>query len=224
MGLGLVKDYIQNYRLKNKYKSKNKFTRSSCMSGKSCLEGSNFLDKRSVLLDSVLGFASYVGHDTILERTEVGRYTCIGPNVSIITGVHPSSKFVSVHPAFFSLKKQVGFSYVDEQLFSEEKYVNEEQKIYARIGNDVWIGNGARIMSGVTIGDGAIIAAGAIVTKDVEPYAIVGGVPARVIKYRFEKEEIEFLLNLKWWDKSEDWIRAHVEYFEDIKKLMNISE
>lgn len=220
MALGFIKDYIKSCQLKKTYKD-SKFTRSSKICGESRLEGGNFLDKRSVLSDSSLGFASYIGHDTVLEQTQVGRYTCIGPNVSIITGVHPVSEFVSLHPAFFSLKKQVGFTYVSEQKFCEEKYADKDAGVYVKIGNDVWIGNGAKLMSGVTIGDGAVVAAGAVVTKDVEPYAIVGGVPAKMIKMRFEAEEIEYLMNIQWWNKGEDWIKEHTEYFADIKKMMD---
>jgi tetrahydrodipicolinate N-succinyltransferase len=76
------------------------------------------------------------------------------------------------------------------------------------------------LIDGVTIGDGAIIGAGAVVTKDVPPYAIVGGIPARLIKYRFEPDEIEFLLKLKWWDKDLEWIKNNSKLFNNIKKLM----
>ena len=75
------------------------------------------------------------------------------------------------------------------------------------IGHDVWIGSEAMIMAGVTIGSGAIIGSRAVVTKNVEPYAIVGGNPAKVIKFRFEKEEIKRLLKLKWWDWSEQEVK-----------------
>ena len=84
----------------------------------------------------------------------------------------------------------------------------------------MWIGSDARIMGGVQIGDGAIVAAGAIVTKDVPPYAIVGGVPACVIKYRFDTIKVEKLLNIQWWKKDEEWIVKHSEYFEDIDKFL----
>jgi len=78
------------------------------------------------------------------------------------------------------------------------------------VGHDVWIGSEAMIMAGVTIGSGAVIASRAVVTKDVEPYAVVGGNPAEVIKYRFSDEEIEKLLKLKWWDWSEDKVKERV--------------
>jgi hypothetical protein len=68
------------------------------------------------------------------------------------------------------------------------------------IGNDVWIGGGVIVLQGTTIGDGAVIAAGAVVTRDVAPYAVVAGVPARVLKYRFSPEQVEYLLRLRWWD------------------------
>jgi len=79
-------------------------------------------------------------------------------------------------------------------------------------------------MEGVRIGDGAVVAAGAVVTKDVEPYSIVGGIPAKHIKYRFSDEQIEKLLQLCWWNKGEKWIRKNAELFEDIEKLLNNSE
>lgn len=224
MGTGTIKEFIFSCVQKFKNKKTCKFTVSSRLAGENRLEGNNFLDKRSALYGCSMGFASYIGHDTVLERTAVGRYTCIGPNVSIITGVHPSSRFVSVHPAFFSLKKQVGFTYVKKQLFEEEKYADRENGIYVTIGSDVWIGNGAKIMSGVHIGNGAIIAAGALVTKDVEPYTIVGGVPAQVIRRRFEQQEIDFLLQFRWWEKDREWIAEHAEWFDDISRFKSMLE
>jgi len=95
------------------------------------------------------------------------------------------------------------------------------------IGNDVWIGNSVTIMQGVTIGDGAIIGTNSLVTKDVEPYTIVGGNPARVIRKRFDEETIGFLLNLGWWNWPVNKITAHLKAItegsiEDLKKINNL--
>ena len=87
------------------------------------------------------------------------------------------------------------------------------------MGNDVWIGDGVKIMEGVTIADGTIVAAGANVVKDTEPYSIVGGNPARPIRYRFNEEQIKFLLDLKWWNKPENWIDEYAKYFDNIATL-----
>ena len=77
-------------------------------------------------------------------------------------------------------------------------------------------------MEGVTIADGTVVAAGAMVVKDTEPYSIVGGVPAKVLSYRFEQDKIDFLLDLKWWNKKAEWIKEHAQYFNDIDKLMEM--
>jgi acetyltransferase-like isoleucine patch superfamily enzyme len=94
------------------------------------------------------------------------------------------------------------------------------------IGNDVWIGAGAIILSGVTISDGAIVGAGSVVTHDIPPYAIVAGNPARLIRFRFSKNQIDNLLEIAWWNWSEDKIKANINYFYGdidsfIKKFCN---
>jgi len=91
---------------------------------------------------------------------------------------------------------------------------------HAIIGNDVWIGTNAIIMDDITIGDGAIIGAGTIVTKDVKPYSIVVGNPAKHLRFRFEEDEINFLLEFKWWDKDLTWIEENYTKFHDIKSFV----
>lgn len=184
-------------------------------------EGMNRLTTDVTFLTSSIGYASYIGNRSFIKNTKIGRYTCIATDVMTVAGSHPTSKFVSIHPAFYSTRKQSGFTYVSEDKFSDFNYIDENQKFTVMIGNDVWIGSGVKIMEGITIGDGAVVAAGAIVTKDVPSYAIVGGVPAKVIKYRFDEETIKKLLELKWWKKDQIWIKKYADDFENVGKLLS---
>lgn len=194
------------------------FRHSSILDWPTKFEGSNLLDKRAELRESYIGYASYLGEGTKLAQCYIGRYSCIGPYVSMVIGKHPTN-FASIHPAFFSMRKQSGFTYVGKQKYEEFSAKTYMGKYSTWIGNDVWIGARAVLMDGVKIGDGAVIGAGALITKDVEPYSIVTGIPGRVYKYRFDDNEKEFLLKLKWWDKSRKWIQEHAEYFENIDEL-----
>ena len=108
---------------------------------------------------------------------------------------------------------QCGKTFVKESTFEEQRLVDGFSAI---IGNDVWIGQGVRIVEGVTIGDGAVVATGAVVTSDVPPYAIVGGVPAKVIRYRFTPEQQALLQQSRWWEQSEEWLQEHVREMQDI--------
>lgn len=178
-------------------------------------EGENYLGSKVKVRSSKIGYGSYIATNSIIVKTIIGRYTSIGPNVNIILGQHPTSTFVSTHPAFYS-KNTKNLSYVTSQLYNEFRYADKNSTYSAVIGNDVWIGENAKIMEGITIGDGAIVAAGSIITKNVPNYAIVGGVPAKIIRYRFSKENIKFMNELKWWDRSEEWIIKNINLFNDI--------
>ncbi len=178
-------------------------------------EGNNGFGKNSSIVASKIGFGSYLAEGAKLSKASIGRYCSIGPKVTCIFGKHPSNTFVSTHPAFFALKTPVDFTYADNQYFEEFAIPNKDNHSII-IGNDVWIGANVSLMDGIKIGDGAIVAANALVTKDVEPYTIVGGVPAKIIKKRFNEEEIDFLMELKWWEKSNEWIEKKASFFRNI--------
>lgn len=188
------------------------FEKNVNVSRSSSFEGYNKLAEKSVF-DGHMGYGSYMGSNCFI-KANIGKYTCISSNVISVIGKHPTKEWVSLHPAFFSDRKQCGMTYVKENRFNEFT----ETTI---IGNDVWIGHSALILEGVKIGDGAIVGAGAVVTKDVPPYSIVVGVPAKVIKYRFSENEIAKLSELKWWDQSVEWIKENVDKFCDIRNFMN---
>ena len=186
----------------------------------STLEGGNIIDEKTKIYRSYIGYGTVIGPNSNINNTVIGRYSSIGPNVKVVIGKHPTSVFVSTCNLFYSTKKPRGFTYVKKDKFEEYSYADSDNKKSVIIGNDVWIGNGASIMEGVTIGDGAIVAAGAVVTRNIDPYSIVGGIPARVIKYRFNSEQIKFLLDLKWWNKDEKWIKRYADEFENIDKFI----
>lgn len=159
-----------------------------------------------------IGRYSYIGHDSVFQFSTVGRFCSVGPYVLCGLGRHPIETFASTCPIFYRNPAPC-LTILEETTFDEEY-------IPVHIGNDVWIGARAIIVDGVRIGDGAVIAAGAVVTKDVPPYAIVAGVPAKIIRYRFAEDIIDKLLTIKWWDKDIEWLKSHIELFADIKKFV----
>ncbi len=179
--------------------------------------GYNYIGKCSVF-SGQLGYGSYIGNNSEVFG-KVGNFSCIASKVTIVNGFHPTTKIVSVHPAFYGGQSKSKLNYGISSDYKPFRYA--ENKYSVVIGNDVWIGHGATIIAGVKIGDGAIIAAGAVVTKDVAPYAIVGGVPAKVIKYRFSPDEIKKLTHINWWNWSKDKIRQEASKFSDINVFIN---
>ncbi|MDT3275659.1 CatB-related O-acetyltransferase [Shewanella sp. SP2S2-4] len=189
----------------------NKFTK---------FEGSNHIKKNTNLKDSSVGFATYIGKNCNLYRAKIGRFCSIANDVSIIISDHPTN-IVSTHPCFHKgnhpVMRQIGLSMNLNYSHSDSGRVDGYN---IKIGSDVWIGESVKIMKNIVIGDGAIIGTGAIITKDVPPYSICVGVPAKVIKYRFNAEVINFLISNQWWNKSKKEIMDVQSLFLDVDKYI----
>lgn len=172
----------------------------------------SFPKKNNTLIN--IGSFSYT-HSSFPVGTTIGRYCSIAENVRPLGDQHPLSRFttsVITYENRWNIPDDSSFSIVGK---------DADQPII--IGNDVWIGRDAVLKAGITIGDGAVIASNALVTKDVPPYAIVAGLPAKVIKYRFDEETIHKLTTLKWWQYNyQDFrnIKANLE-IEKFIPLLN---
>jgi acetyltransferase-like isoleucine patch superfamily enzyme len=176
----------------------------------------NLIGERVFMENCDIGDFSYIGHNSVIVEASIGKFCSIASDVKIAPGKHPTSTIVSSHPVMYS-----NSSYWTVKIFDKDHH-NPKRRV--AIGNDVWIAANAIIADGISIGDGAIIAGGGVVTKDVEPYTIVGGVPARPIRKRFDDKQIEFLLQLQWWNQSLDWIKEHKDSFLDIKQFVKLNE
>jgi acetyltransferase-like isoleucine patch superfamily enzyme len=159
-----------------------------------------------------VGRYTYIQSRSTINNCKIGAFCSIGSNVTIAPGKHPTDTFVSTHPSFFSRPGNLLDNFVDQDVFK-----NFDNVV---IGNDVWIGSNVLIVDGVTINDGAIIAANAVVNKDVEAYAIVGGVPAKHLKYRFSAPQVEQLLRFRWWDRDIHWIKNNITSFWSIDEFI----
>jgi len=182
-------------------------------------EGNNVLLTNTKVYQSTIGKYTYISSNSLISRTKIGRYSSIGSWVSTGLGKHPKD-FVSTHPLFHSCSVSVSLglgSYKVGERFKTHK-INKSGYL-VDIGSDVWIGDRVIIMDGIEIGDGAIVGAGSIVTKNVKPYEIVAGSPAKHLKYRFLEDQINLLLSLKWWNKNESWIKKNAKLFTSINNF-----
>lgn len=222
MSLSIIKQVIKRiflyYRkLRLSYEQKVRFLPGSVICKHTILEGHNSIGENSRLTNVEMGVGSYTGSNTYLCKVKVGRFCSIASNVRNLIGSHPTTTFVSTHPSFFSPGRAASFTFVNEQKFNEVSYTDNSNRWVAEIGNDVWIGENVLIKDGVKIGDGAVIGANSFVTRDIEPFSICYGTPAKVKKYRFDRNSIEFFLSYRWWDKELSWIKQNVNNFSDYR-------
>lgn len=204
---------ILNYNLFKK-KADVKVSKSAIVDNDSVFEGNNYIGRNTEIINSKLGYSSYVGDNCYIENTQIGRYSSIAKSFNVVMGRHPSSVFVSTSPMFYSPNHILKKKYVSESKFDEYRYTANGFSVV--IGNDVWIGQNVSCADGITIGDGVIVGSCSNITTDLEPYGIYVGNPAKLLRYRFSKEQIEKLESIKWWDKDERWISSHADLFEDI--------
>lgn len=173
---------------------------------------------RAIIESSAIGRHTYVGGRTHCRNATIGSFCSIACDVLIGLGIHPTDR-VSTHPAFYSAsrlnRKGLSSYHVDHSVIEYRPVL---------IGHDVWVGARAIVMDGVSIGTGAVVASAAVVTRDVPPYAIVAGVPARVIGWRRDEAERVRLLRSCWWERSDEWLAANGAAFSTCDRLIEICE
>ena len=186
------------------------------MSWRPCAIRNSIIDKKAAvgggaqMKESKIGRYSYM-FGSCLIKADVGSFCSIASKTLIGGGGHPVD-WVSSSPVFYQKKN------VLKTCFAQASFPEYAQ---TTIGNDVWIGSHCLIKGGVTIGDGAIVGMGSVVTKDIPPYEIWGGNPAKCIRKRFDDKTIEKLLKLKWWDWDEEKLNRYGKYFRDPQQLLN---
>lgn len=172
----------------------------------------------SVVLNSEIKDYSYLSYRCVIHNTKIGKYCSIAQDVKMGLGTHPIN-YLSTSPIFYSPSNPL-----KKEITSIKKFNNEFSPI--SIGHDVWIGNNVTILDGVTINNGAIIGAHSLVNKNVDAYSIVGGVPAKPIKKRFDDNIIDLLNDMRWWDLPMSFLtRSHIiEVFSNDLDLASLME
>lgn len=162
--------------------------------------------------ESSIGDYTYFAGDAQVMYATVGRFCSIASHVRINPGNHPMTRVTQHHMTY--RRAMFGFGEDDAAFFQWRR------DHHVTIGNDVWIGHAAIVMPGVTIGDGAVIGSAAVVTKDVPPYTIVGGVPAKPIRDRFPREVAERLQRIAWWDWTREELEARFDDLLDLDRFL----
>ena len=195
--------YLKEYRKCGRNGSRiglRSYTHGSIL-GDTCVVGCD-----NSIINSMIGRHSNIKSNCNIYNATVGKFCVFAQNVTVGAGRHPMH-FTSTNFLFYSNTKSF-------KTFADGEYFHDEHDVI-NIGHDVWFGANSSVVGNVNIGSGAVIAYGAIVTKDVPPYAVVGGVPAKIIKMRFSDDVIERLLEIKWWDFSDEFFKKHFKLMHD---------
>lgn len=160
------------------------------------------------IIESEIGDYTYTMDDVTINYTEIGKYTSVASHVCINPVDHPMERVTQHHMTY--RRRDYGFAATDDEIIFNRRRNNR-----VTIGHDVWIGHGAIVMKGVHIGTGAVVGSGAIVTKDVEPYSIVVGVPAKPVRMRFPRDVADQLMKIAWWDWPREVIEERFQELSD---------
>lgn len=181
------------------------------VSSSAAIDRSAFIYRGVKIKEAMVGAHTYIAAHTEIENAEIGKFCSIADHCRIGMSGH-AIDFLSTSPVFTQKMNALQVCWINKDVFEHK---TEEERVV--VGNDVWVGSHVLIKGGVHIGDGACIAAGAVVVKDVPPYAIVGGVPAQIIKYRFTAEMILKLEKINWWNWNEEQIKENITLFQTNK-------
>lgn len=198
---------FKNSKIKNSDLGNNTSVGDDTILYESRIYNNSEVNKRCLILNSTIGSFCYTGINTTIRHAQIGSFCSISWNVTI-GGANHETKNIST----FRLRK-----FKKLNLVAHDSSDIEDYKESCIIGNDVWISSNVAILRGVEIGNGAVIGAGAVITKNVEPYSIVAGVPGRKIKMRFDEETIAIFEKIKWWDWPIETINEHSKLLFDSK-------
>lgn len=175
----------------------------------SVLGGWTAVGARTTVVESTMGDYSYVVNDSSIVYSRIGKFCSIAAHTRLNPGNHPLERVALHHFTYRSKSYELGPE--DDAAFFEWRRGHQ-----VVLGHDVWIGHGATVLPGVSVGTGAAVGAGAVVSKDVPPFAVVVGVPAKVLRFRFEEEVREGLMELAWWDWDRDRLAGALEDFRGL--------
>lgn len=172
------------------------------------------LESGTVFYHSTMGRHSFCGYDCEISHADIGSFVSIANGVVIGGGRHPM-EWVGMSPVFYEGRDSVNAKFSTHARAPVQR---------VRVGHDVWIGRSAIVLPGVEIGNGAVVGAGAVVTKDVAPYAVVAGNPARLLRYRFSEPTVARLAATAWWDRDDEALERLGPWFNDVEGFLEVAE